>query len=286
MKEPINKIVFSLSVIIALLIIIASSTGLFSLQIYSRESVNWGTQSLGQDVIDLFLIMPSLVITSILVVRKKRIGMMLWSGVVFYIIYTFTIYCFSLHFNKLFVVYCTILGLSFYSFIYVLLSFVREPFAGVVTNKSARKITAIYFISIACLFYLLWLSQIVPAIMNNITPTSLIETGLLTNPVHVIDLSVCLPALFITGILVFKRNVLGSFLAPAMLVFCFLMDITISVLVILMKSKGLEGDYSVTVIMNALALISIVLLVWYLKNIELMPNKEKNVQECDATKVL
>ena len=104
--------------------------------------------------------------------------------------------------------------------------------------------------------------------------------------IHVIDLSVCLPALFITGILVLKRNVLGSFLAPVMLVFCFLMDITISVLVILMKSKGLEGDYSVTVIMNALALISIVLLVWYLKNIELMPNKEKNVQECDATKVL
>ena len=45
-------------------------------------------------------------------------------------------------------------------------------------------------------------------------------------------------------------------LAPAMLLFCILMDITIDTLVILMKARGIGSDYSVAIVMFILALLS------------------------------
>src|SRR5690242_15740675 len=109
MKESNGKTILFLSIAIALLVIIASSTGLFLSHTYSNETFNWATQSLAQDVIDLFLIMPSLIITAVLAYRKNKIPLLLWTGVIFSLIYTFVIYCFALHFNKLFIFYCVTL---------------------------------------------------------------------------------------------------------------------------------------------------------------------------------
>src|SRR4051812_34910095 len=191
MNKYFGKIILFLSSFIALLIIITSGIALFSANFYARETLNWATQSIGQDEVDILLVTPLLIITSVLSYRKNSTAMLLWSGIIFYLIYTYAIYCFALHFNKFFVFYCIILGLSFYSFIYFLLSEVQQPIIKSIGDKKVRTTIGIYFIVIACLFYLLWLSEIVPATVNDVTPASLIETGLLTNPVHVIDLSVC-----------------------------------------------------------------------------------------------
>jgi hypothetical protein len=55
-----------------------------------------------------------------------------------------------------------------------------------------------------------------------------------------------------------------------MLVFLILMDLTIGALTVLMKSKGLTGDYSVAVAMFVLALLSMVLLIWCMKHVEVV----------------
>jgi hypothetical protein len=44
-------------------------------------------QAVGQDMIDLFLIVPSLIVTAIITYKKNKIAMLLWSGAVFYLIY-------------------------------------------------------------------------------------------------------------------------------------------------------------------------------------------------------
>jgi hypothetical protein len=273
MNRSPRLIILFLSAVIALLIIIASGGALLSRNFYFKETFNWAIQAKGQDAIDLFLITPLLIVTSILAYRKKR-AILLWSGIIFYLVYTYIIYCLAFHFNKFFIVYCITLGLSFYLFIYFLFSQVQQPAIKNNVDKKVRKPIGIYFIAVACLFYLLWLSEIVPAVTNGVTPASLNETGLLTNPVHAIDLSVCLPALFITGLFLLRKNMIGSLLTPAMLVFCILMDVTIGTLIILMKSRGVGGDYSVAIVMFLLALISMVLLIWFMKKLEIVPNKD------------
>ena len=163
---------------------------------------------------------------------------MIWGGIVLYITYTFVIYCFAIHFNNLFVVYCLCLGLSFYSLVYFLFTLNSERKKAGFENKTAFHFIGFYFIIISMLFYFLWLSEIIPAIFQNTVPGSVVEAGLFTNAVHVIDLSVILPAIFITGVLLLKRKPIGIFLTPVLLTFFVLMNITIGILVVITRTKG------------------------------------------------
>ncbi len=267
-KNPQSTIILSLSLPLAFLIIACSYIGLFVPGTYSKETSNWTAQAIGQDAVDLFLISPMLVITAILAARMNTIGRLLWSGVLLYIMYTYAIYCFDVHFNSLFFAYCLVFGLSLYSFVYFLFSQTAEPVKHWPENRLPAKIVGVYLIVIACLFYALWLSQILPAIISNSTPRDLVDVGLPTNPVHVIDLSVALPGIFTVGLLLLKKKPLGLLLAPGILMFTVLMDITIGALIVAMHVKAIQEDYIITVVMTFLALISALFLIIFLRDIK------------------
>lgn len=263
-----HKIVLLLSFPLAALIIIVSCVGLFTPGFYSAETLNWQAQAVRQDIVDLFLITPCLLTASILTYRKKKAATLVWGGVVLYITYTFVIYCFDLHFNKLFVLYCLCLGLAFYSLVYFLFTQYKATMEEHFEKKSVTGFVGVYFIIIAILFYFLWLSEIVPSIIQNTIPKSVADAGLLTNGVQVIDLAVILPAIFITGVFLLKGIPFGFALAPMLLTFIILMNITIGALAVVMHIKKVESDLALTVIMGVLALVSLVLLIWYLKCIK------------------
>ena len=128
-----------------------------------------------------------------------------------------------------------------------------------------RRMTGIYFIVVAVVFYLLWLSEILPANFAGTVPKSIEEAGLFTNGVHVLDLSVVLPGIFITGYLVMKKNPMGMYLAPAVLAFFILMNLTIATLMFFLAYRGLAANPGVAAIMVFLALFSSYLLVQFMK---------------------
>jgi len=256
-----------LTLIQVLFILMASGSGLLVPEFYARESLNWQTQSIGQDIVDVFFIVPALVISLVGIRKNKRIALTIWAGINLYLIYTFLIYCFDVHFNSLFLVYCAILGLSIFSLAWYLYKLAVEVDTQIKVPGSFYpvKLTAVYFIGISCLFYFLWLSEIIPSVIHKQTPILLKETGLLTNPVYVIDLAILLPALFITGLLLFRKKLLGYRLTPSLLTFMFLMDCTIGFLSEYMKYKGIGSGSVVVIVMSVLALFTLILLVAFLK---------------------
>jgi hypothetical protein len=258
-----QKYIIALSVPLAILIIIVSLVGIYTPDFYAKETQNWQVQSIGQDIINLVFITPVLLVSSLLAARNWKPGRHLWGGALLYLIYTFTIYCFDVHFNKLFVLYCLILGFAFYAFLYFTFQRLREP--TLYTTSLVRKIVGIYFISISVLFYFVWLSETMPAVIANSVPKTLEQAGLPTNPVHVIDLAIILPGIFMTGIFLLKNKKLGHILTPTMLMFFILMDVTIASLSAMMQQGGLEGRFLLTIIMSILALFSLALLIWYLR---------------------
>lgn len=261
-----NRIpVLLFSVPLILLLGTASLIGLLHPQIYSRETPDWLAQSVGQDAVDLFLVLPVLSLASLYTYRKERLAVPLWGGSLLYLIYTFTIYCFNVHFNQLFIVYWLTLGFSFYGFVYFMYNQQGHAVIKGLTSRLAIRVTGIYLLVIASLFYLLWMSEILPALRGGYIPKSLVEAGLFTNPVQVIDLSVFLPAIFIVGVLLLREHPLGFTLAPVLLTFFVLMDFTIAVIMVVQSSKGLEDISMLITSMAALTLISIGLLLWYLK---------------------
>src|SRR5450432_4180182 len=90
-------IVLALSLLLAVLIIITSCLGLFVPEMYTRETPNWQAQSIGQDIVNLFLVVPALIISSLLAYYKNKKALLLRPGVLLYLIYTFIIFCFDVH---------------------------------------------------------------------------------------------------------------------------------------------------------------------------------------------
>ncbi len=250
-----NPTVLFLSLLMAALIIVVSLTGLTDSEFYSVESTGWKLQAIGQDFIDLLLVTPALLVTAILAFYQKRGALSFWAGVVLYLAYTFVIYCFDVHFNRLFLAYCLLLGLSFYCCLYYLYNSITVPFKITVRSK-VNAATGMYFMFIGCLFYLLWLSEILPATITGIIPLSLQQAGLYTNPVHVLDIAILLPALSITGVLLLKNNSAAKAIVIPLLFFFVLMDITIGFLSWYMALKNNESAGPAPVIMGALAVVS------------------------------
>jgi hypothetical protein len=130
-----------------------------------------------------------------------------------------------------------------------------------------RKIIGAYFIFIAVLFYLIWLFDVIPAMTSNTTPKILMDVKLPTNPVHVLDLAVLLPGIFMTGVLLLRSHKIGMVFTPILLMFFILMDITIGSMSITMQQKGLEGNLAIAIVMAVLAFVSLVLLIGFMKRV-------------------
>lgn len=266
MKSPAQSTFLAISLLLTCGVIMVSLTGLLTPDFYHRETLNWQAQSLGQDLIDLILAVPLLLMTGLLIWQKDEPRRRaLWGGTVLYLLYTFCLYSFDVHFNSLFLIYCINLGLSFYGLLFLMYSSIGQEALPWLENVRLRKTTSWYLILLAILFYGLWLMDVIPAMITGVPPQSLLDVGLPTNGVHVIDLSVFLPGMLITGLLIRRKHPLGSQLGPILLTFMILMDMTIGGLTLFMIQKGLPGQPAIAVIMFALAIISLFLLIRILR---------------------
>jgi len=235
---------------------VTSAVGLLYPDIYADATVNWKLQTIGQDGVDFFLIVPVLAISGFYAAREKRFALLVWGGTNIYIVYTFIIYCFDVRFNSLFVPYCLILGLGFYSSAIFVYKLIKDDYTVQVTSV-ARKLIGYFFIVLSVVFYFVWLSDILPATFHGEVPAAVAETGLPTNPVHVIDLAIVLPLMFVVGIFMLRGNSLAISMATPLLTFTILMDITIAVLAWLLFRRGVSDSYPVTVIMGSHAALSL-----------------------------
>jgi hypothetical protein len=129
-------------------------------------------------------------------------------------------------------------------------------------------IISIYMIVIAAVFYGFWLFEIFAANIKNAAPKDLVSTGLFTNPVQVLDLSVFLPAILITGILMLRKHPLGLLLTPVILLFFVLMDLNMAGIVVIMRIRKLNAEPLIIIVMSVLALLSWVLLNMYLESLK------------------
>jgi hypothetical protein len=127
---------------------------------------------------------------------------------------------------------------------------------------------SVFLLVVDLLFYFQWLSEDIPALMTGKIPPSVVENGLLTNPVHVLDLGLVLPALIITAILFWRRKLLGFFLAVPLLVFTILTGIGILAIFVVMSMKGMSTSQVVELLFAAIVLVSLVLSVLFLREVK------------------
>lgn len=256
-----------LSVPIAILVSIISVIGLSAPGLY-RDPPAWAIQVVAQDFVDLVLVLPALVVSVILAARGSQRARLVWLGTLSYLIYTFVIYTFAVHHNPLFLVYVAALACSLWALIGGMATTDWREIRAQFAPGTPIKIVSMGLIIQATLFYLLWFGDELPAALGGNMPQSLQDTGLLTNPVHVLDMAVLLPAIVLSGVWLWRNQAIGYGLAASLLVNMVFQGLGIAAIMVFSIRAGLPGSLGIAGVFLALSAANLALLVWYLRGMK------------------
>jgi hypothetical protein len=200
---------YLISGIVALIMCVVSVVGiLFGNDIYPTSQVS---SNIGTDTLNLVIALPTLLTSMWFARRGSLIGLLIWPGVLFYILYVYTFYILGVPFSLLFLPYILLVTLSGYTIIGLVASIDGEAFRQRLGGKVPERITAGMFILISILFLVVDVVLIVIALTSHASVNSTSYASWVT------DLTVQLPALFVVGVLLWRREALGYVAAPGLL---------------------------------------------------------------------
>lgn len=173
---------------------------------------------LAGDVVTLFLAVPILVISFMMVRRGTLKGGLLLSGTLAYFLYNYTSMGFGAAYNNMFLAYILIFSASLFGLILSLLSFDLTTLPSHFGAGLPRKGIGMFLIVSGIILSLIWLVlSIVPALLaNRATPEAYYYTTFITG---IIDIGMVAPALILGGVLIRRGTSFGYVLASTMLVF-------------------------------------------------------------------
>jgi len=194
-------LIYALSFIIAIFMVAASVAGLlFRTVIYPTDELLRSFVS--NDVVNLFIGLPILLGSMWLAWRGQLIGLLLWSGALFFVLYNYLIYVFAMPFNVTFLLHLALVTLSVYTIIGLVASIdgkvVQRRLTGAVPERLAGGVLA----GLGLLFFL----RVIGVIVNALTSqTPIAETEL---ALHTADFLIT-PAWVIGGVLLWRRKEFG-----------------------------------------------------------------------------
>ena len=250
------------TIAIALLVALTAVAGVFWPATYERETLFQRAGAIGSDLVDLFLVVPVLLISGIKGYRGSIPARLVWLGTLGYLLYNFVLYAFGVHFNAWFLVYCAILSLCFYAAVFSVPFIPIDQIAQTYGPRAPRKAITIGFILVSVPYAVFDLSEDIPAILAGRVPKSAIQLNTPVSFVHVLDLAFLLPALCITAVLLFRRKASAYAHAPALLALLAIMNIELAVLMVVMARMGCFGmSYPMIVTFVALG-VGFAFLLW------------------------
>jgi hypothetical protein len=246
----------ALSLVAAVLAASTSLAGMLWPGAYARETSAWALQGVAQDAANLPLALALVWSAARLRGRGSLSALSIWLGCLAYFMYAFAIYAFGVHFGALFLAYVAVLGLAFYAFVGTLAGLDITVVTAPLRDRPSRAGASFLLFATGVLFAALWLAEDVPHVLGNAPPPSLDETGLATNPVHVLDLAIVLPAMIVTGVLLRRRRPLGLLLAPVLLVFAVAMGGAILAMFAFYAKRHLPVPMPAVVVVAAIVILS------------------------------
>jgi hypothetical protein len=171
----------------------------------------------GTALVVLLIGVPTLVTAMIRSSRGSTRWLVGWLGTLGYLLYQAVLFCFATPLNSLFLCYVAYLGLAVWSIVTLVPAVDLHGFGSRVSAGMPARFVAGFALAIAALNAAVWLSAIIPALLQS-RPESLMKgTGLLTNPVYVQDLAIWLPLLATAAVACWRRRPWGLLVTGAML---------------------------------------------------------------------
>lgn len=222
-------------------------------------------QAKGQDIGNLLAVIL-LMVSGYRYYKGSYSAALVWLGTLLYLIYAYIVYGMAVHLNGLFLVYVAALGLSVFA-VLMNVNVLKSRF-GKTPAASVRKLAGYTLTTIGVLFAFLWLGELIPALISGIVPQSIVDAGLIVNPIHVMDLAVVLPAFILAGYLTLKNVLNGLFFVGPWLVFSALMATSIvAAMVLIGMDEGFTKILPPFVIVSVVAVMSLLAGWRYLREV-------------------
>ncbi len=193
--------IYILSLIIAVLMAVSSLAGILYQSVIYPSAELLGT-FMSNDVVNLFIGLPIIVGSMYLAMRKKLIGLLLWPGALFFVLYNYLVYVLAMPFNLAFLLDLVLVALSLYTIIALVASIDGESVKKKLVGKVHEKISGVVLVGMGILFLFQVVGVMIVALANQ---TSITGTEL---ALHVSDFLYS-PALVIGGILLWRRKDFG-----------------------------------------------------------------------------
>jgi hypothetical protein len=252
---------------IAILIAVTAIAGIFLPATYAKETLYSKAGGIGSDLVNLFLVVPILVISGIRGNRGSIPAHLVWLGTLGYLLYNFVLYAFGVHFNVLSMVYWAILSLCFWAALFSLQFLPLDQIAQTYGPRAPRKAITILLLTMATLFTLFDLGQDIPALITGQIPQSVTQVNLPVSFIHALDLMFLIPGMGITVFFLLNRKPSGYTLAPVFLTLLSIMNTELAVLMVVMALMGCFGlSYPIIISFLVLGMVSAILLWIYLRS--------------------
>ena len=262
-NERTHDPMFWSTITIALLVALTAIAGLYWPATYARETAYSRAGGQASDIVDLFLVVPVLLISGIMGHRGSIAARLVWLGTLGYLLYNFVIYAFGVRFNPLFLVYCATLSLCLYVTIFGVRFIPLEQVAQKYGPRAPRKTIALVFLYLAASTAYFELRSDIPALLGGQIPKDVTDASTPVDFIHVLDLGFLLPGLCITAILLFRRKPSGYALAPAFLSLLAIMSMELVSIMAVLGRRGFGMSVPMIVFFAALGVGFTILLGFY-----------------------
>lgn len=246
----------ALTIAIAVLAIPVHIAGLMVPSLY-RDPAILLPQNLGTDLVTVALMIPLFGFSCAVMGRWPR-ARLLWLGSLGYFAYAYGMYALGVHWNRLFLAYVALFGLSFYGLLVGLARTQAQEVAAGFTRRTPVRATAVYLTSVAILVSAIWLVEEIGATVSGVAPPSLAQLQVPTNIVHVFDLGLVLPALVGASFLLLRRHAWGYVLAGVLLLKTTAIGLWVVAMIAFSAADGFNVPVEMTVFFVLLTLIGVV----------------------------
>jgi hypothetical protein len=202
-----DQVAYRVSEALAVVATVTSALSFFFWGVFHRD-VPMSVGNMRGTALTMLVVGVPILVASMRWSRSSLRGRFVWLGCLAYIAYNAVMFCFAVHFNSFFLLFATLLALSFWS----LLTLVRTFDHGRLQDASVAipvRTVAIYLLVCTVLFALLWLQTIVPATLDNSMPASLEDAGFVQNPVWVLDFAFTFPLTVLGSLWLWQRRTWG-----------------------------------------------------------------------------
>ena len=233
--------------------------------LYKNDSVSGASQMIAQDIVTLVLGIPLLIVALVWLQRSFR-GLVLMTGTLGYLLYTYASYAFMATYNSLFLLYVLLMTGSLFGFILCIAWISRINHNECFVEKIPARFVGGFMLFIAATLCLMWLGRIIPSLLSGAAPEGLeLYTTLV---IQALDLGIIVPASIFAGVLTLRRRPLGYLVASILVMKGISMLTAISMMIFVMSLNGVSVSSVEMIVFPMFNLVAIICFVLIVKNIK------------------